>query len=64
MKITVLSNKDTENKTFKQEIFLSSNDYMDDSLADIKTTVKTAFLYDEEKGLTIQNAQRVFGNKY
>lgn len=41
LKITVLSNKDTENKTFKQEIFLSSNDYMDDSLADIKTTVKT-----------------------
>lgn len=36
-----MSNKDTENKTFKQEIFLSSNDYMDDSLADIKTTVKT-----------------------
>lgn len=36
-----MSNKDTENKTFKQEIFLSSNDYMDDSLADIKTTVKS-----------------------
>lgn len=29
-----------------------------------QTTVKTAFLYDEEKGLTIQNAQRVFGNKF
>ena len=29
-----------------------------------KTTVKTAFLYDEEEGLTIQNAQRVFGNKF
>lgn len=59
-----MSNKDTENKTFKQEIFLSSNDYMDDSLADIKTTVRQSFLYDEEKGLTIQNAQRVFGNKF
>lgn len=47
-----MSNKDTENKTFKQEIFLSSNDYMDNSL------------YDEEKGLTIQNAQMVFGNKF
>ena len=23
-----------------------------------------SFLYDEEKGLTIQNAQRVFGNKF
>lgn len=29
-----------------------------------QTTVKTAFLYDEEKGLTIQNAQRIFGNKF
>lgn len=36
-----MSNKDIENKTFKQEIFLSSNDYMDDSLSDIKTAVKT-----------------------
>ena len=36
-------------------------------LSDIReyqTTVKTAFLYDEEKGLTIQNAQRIFGNKF
>ena len=29
-----------------------------------KTTVRQLFLYDEEKGLTIQNAQRVFGNKF
>ena len=29
-----------------------------------KMTVKTVVLYDEEKGLTIQNAQRVFGNKF
>lgn len=29
-----------------------------------KTTVRQSFLYDEEKGLMIQNAQRVFGNKF
>ena len=29
-----------------------------------KTTVRQSFLYDEEKGLTIQNAQRVFGNRF
>lgn len=34
------------------------------AIREYQTTVKTAFLYDEEKGLTIQNAQRVFGNKF
>lgn len=49
---------------YKEWLIIWLNNYMDDSLADIKTTVKTAFLYDEEEGLTIQNAQRVFGNKF
>lgn len=39
--ISIMSNKGIENKAFKQEILLFSNDYMDDSLADIKTAVKT-----------------------
>lgn len=39
--ISFMSNKGIENKAFKQEILLFSNDYMDDSLADIKTAVKT-----------------------
>lgn len=49
---------------YKEWLIIWLNNYMDDSLADIKTTVRRSFLYDEEKGLTIQNAQRVFGNKF
>lgn len=41
---------------YKEWLIIWLNNYMDDSLADIKTTVKTVVLYDEEKGLTIQNA--------
>lgn len=49
---------------YKEWLIIWLNNYMDDSLADIKTTVRQSFLYDEEKGLTIQDAQMVFGNKF